>query len=262
MTTGMLQQLVYLAGERVGSRAVVVGAEHVSFSALLTLEHGGARTVAMTTELPRHQSFALFRAGAAARFRVPLLTGTAVTAIHGGARVEAVELTEVATGRVRRIDCDTVVFTADWIPDHELAVLAGAELDPGTRGPVVDSRLRTTRPGLFACGNLLHGAETADVAALSGRHVAAGVLDRLGGGAWPERIRHLLRGAAAVDQPERDQRGRGSGFDPALEGATCCGRGRRFAGPGSSSPRTAGCSRAGASRASCRGARQRSGPVG
>ena len=28
MTTGMLQQLVYLAGERVGSRAVVVGAEH------------------------------------------------------------------------------------------------------------------------------------------------------------------------------------------------------------------------------------------
>ena len=189
MTTGMLQQLVYLARERVGSRAVVVGAEHVSFSALLTLEHGGARTVAMTTELPRHQSFALFRAGAAARFRVPLLTRTAVTAIHGGARVEAVELTELATGRVRRIDCDTVVFTADWIPDHELAVLAGAELDPGTRGPVVDSRLRTTRPGLFACGNLLHGAETADVAALGGRHVAAGVLDRLGEGAWPERIR-------------------------------------------------------------------------
>ncbi len=188
MTTGMLQQLVYLAGERVGSRAVVVGAEHVSFSALLTLEHGGARTVAMTTELPRHQSFALFRAGASARFRTPLLTGTAVTAIRGAARVEAVELTEVKTGRVRRIDCDTVVFTADWIPDHELAVLAGAELDPGTRGPAVDSRLRTTRQGLFACGNLLHGAETADVAALSGRHVAAGVLDRIGGGAWPARI--------------------------------------------------------------------------
>src|SRR5215203_1691427 len=67
MTTGTLQQLVYLQGRRVGTRAVVVGAEHVSFSALLTLGHGGARAAAMVTELPRHQSLALFRAGAAAR---------------------------------------------------------------------------------------------------------------------------------------------------------------------------------------------------
>src|SRR5439155_1084935 len=39
MTTGTLQQLVELQGERVGTRAVVVGAEHVSFSAVLTLAH-------------------------------------------------------------------------------------------------------------------------------------------------------------------------------------------------------------------------------
>ena len=58
MTTGTLQQLVYLKGRPVGERALVVGAEHVSFSALLTLAHGGARAVGMTTELPRHQSLA------------------------------------------------------------------------------------------------------------------------------------------------------------------------------------------------------------
>lgn len=185
MTTGMLQQLVYLAKERVGTRAVVVGAEHVSFSALMTLAHGGARTVAITTELPRHQSLAVFRIGAAARFRAPLLTRTAVTAIRGRRRVEAVELADLDSGRVKTLECDVVVFTADWVPDHELAVLGGAELDPGTRGPSVDSRLRTTRPGLFAAGNLLHGAETADVAALTGRHVARGVIEHLAGDPWP-----------------------------------------------------------------------------
>ena len=42
MTTGMLQQLVYLRGLPAGRRALVVGAEHVSFSAILTLAHGGA----------------------------------------------------------------------------------------------------------------------------------------------------------------------------------------------------------------------------
>ena len=187
MTTGLLQQLVYLQGRSPGTRALIVGAEHVSFSAIQTLAHGGARAVGMATELPRHQSLELFRAGAALRYRVPLWTRTAVTAIHGRARVEGVELTELDSGRVRRLACDTVVFSADWVPDHELAVAAGAALDPGTRGPAVDSVLRTTRPGTFACGNLLHGAETADVAALGGRHAAAGAARFLAGdSAWPE----------------------------------------------------------------------------
>jgi hypothetical protein len=185
MTTGMLQQLVYMRGETPGRRAVVVGAEHVSFSALLTLAHGGARAVAMITEHPRHQTLAFFRAGAALRFRAPLLTRTSLSAIHGGRRVEAVDLVDLKTGEIRRMPCDLVVFTADWIPDNELAHLASADLDPGTFGPSVDPALRTTRPGLFAAGNLLHGAETADVAALSGRHAAASVVRYLDGEPWP-----------------------------------------------------------------------------
>ena len=186
MTTGMLQQLVELQGKRVGRRAVVVGAEHVSFSAVMTLAHAGAEVVIMVTELPRHQSLAVFRAGAALRYRAPLWTRTALTGIHGRPRVEEVELLDLDSGQTRRVACDTVVFTADWIPDHELAVMAGLELDPGTRGPRVDTGLRTTRPGVFAAGNLLQGAEPADVAALSGRHAAATAAHWLAGqSAWP-----------------------------------------------------------------------------
>jgi thioredoxin reductase len=186
MTTGMLQQLVYLRGLPAGRRALVVGAEHVSFSAILTLAHGGADTVALTTELSRHASLAAFRVGARLRYRVPVWTRTRVTGINGRPRVEEVELTELDTGRTRTVECDTVVFTADWIPDHELAVMAGVELDPVTGGPAVDPDLRTSRPGVFAAGNLLHGAEQADVAALSGRHAAAGVAQYLEDGEWPK----------------------------------------------------------------------------
>jgi thioredoxin reductase len=187
MTTGMLQQLVYLQGMPAGKRALVVGAEHVSFSAVMTLAHGGARALALTTELPRHQSLAAFRLGALARYRVPLWTRTRVTAIHGRPRVEEVELTDLGTGATRAVACDTVVFSADWIPDHELAVMAGVELDPLTRGPAVDQELRTSASGVFAAGNMVHGAEQADVAALSGRHAAAGVARYLRDGAWPRR---------------------------------------------------------------------------
>ena len=70
------------------------------------------------------------------------------------------------------VDCDTVVFTGDWIPDHELARIGGLDIDPATRGPVVDAGLRTSSPGVFAVGNLLHPVDTA---ALDGRHVATTV---------------------------------------------------------------------------------------
>src|SRR4051794_14711957 len=99
MTTSTLQQLVHLRGERVGRRAVIVGAEHVSFSAVATLAHAGASVAGLATELPRHQSLAAFRAGAAIRYRAPVWPRTAITAIHGAERVESVELTDLGSGR-------------------------------------------------------------------------------------------------------------------------------------------------------------------
>jgi thioredoxin reductase len=192
MTTGTLQQLVYLQGLPAGTRALIVGAEHVSFSAIVTLAHGGARAVALTTTQPRHQSLAAFRLGALLRYRVPVWTRTRVSAIRGRPRVEEVELTDLTTGDTRTVACDTVVFSDHWVPDNELAAMAELELDPGTGAPAVDAGLRTSRRGVFAAGNLLHGAEQADVAALSGRHAAAAVSSYLADGDWPaQRVRIL-----------------------------------------------------------------------
>jgi len=180
LTTGALQQLAMAEPTAVGRRAIIVGAEHVSFSAVLTLAHAGCRTVAMVTDLPRHQTYPPLWAASAARHRVPVLTGVALARIGGRRRVEAVELTD---GRL--IDCDTVVFTGDWVPEHELARRAGLAVAPGSLAPVVDGALRSERPGVFAAGNLLHGAETADVCALDGRHVGGAVTTWLADGEWP-----------------------------------------------------------------------------
>jgi thioredoxin reductase len=172
MTTGELQQRVYLGGERVPGRALVVGAEHVSFSAAVTLVHAGARVVALVTDQERQQSYAAFRLGAALRWRVPVWTSTEVRRVVGHGRLAGVEVAEIRTGASRFVPCDTLVFSGDWIPDHELARMAGVALDPGTRGPEVDTTLATSAAGVFAAGNLVHAAETADIAALSGRHAA------------------------------------------------------------------------------------------
>jgi thioredoxin reductase len=182
MTTGELQQRVYLDHERLAGRALVIGAEHVSFSAAVTLAHAGARVVALVTEYERQQSYAAFRVGAALRWRVPVWTACAVRRVIGRGRLAGVEVADVRTGAARFVPCDTVVFTGDWIPDHELARLAGLAMDPGTRGPVVDTTLETSAAGVFAAGNLVHAAETADIAALSGRHAARHIAAFLGAG--------------------------------------------------------------------------------
>jgi thioredoxin reductase len=179
-TTGQLQNLVH-RGQDVGRRAVVVGAELVSWSAVLTLREAGCRTVLMTSALPTAESYAALSFGGRLLTRTELATSTRVVRVigrHGvdGGGVEALEVEHTPSGRRRTVACDTIVFTGDWIPDHELARSAGLEIDRGTNGPAVDTVLRTSRPGVFAAGNLVHPVDTADVAALDGRHVAAGVL--------------------------------------------------------------------------------------
>jgi thioredoxin reductase len=172
MNTGELQQRVYLGGERLPGRALILGAEHVSFSAMVTLAHAGADVVALVTEQPRQQSYAVFPLAAAVRWRVPVWTSTAIRRVIGRPRLAGVELADLRTGATRLVECDTLVLTGDWIPDQELARAAGIGIDPGTRGPAVDTALESCVPHVFAAGNLVHAAETADVAALGGRHAA------------------------------------------------------------------------------------------
>jgi hypothetical protein len=182
----------------------------VSFSAAMTLAHAGADVIALTTEYERQQSYAAFRFGAAVRWRVPVWTSCAVRRIAGRGRLEGVEVADARTGpawtgpartgpartgpartgpartgTARFVPCEVVVFTGDWIPDHELARLAGLAMDPGTRGPAVDTTLSTSLPGVFAAGNLVHAAETADIAALSGRHAARHIARYIAAGPGP-----------------------------------------------------------------------------
>ena len=145
-TTGQLQQWVHREHLPVGRRAVIVGAEHVSYSAAMTLRRAGVRPVALVTELPRPQTYRLFDLLGRFGLRVPVWTETSVAGVYGRDRVEGV-LVRGPGGDERSVAVDTVVFTGDFIPDSELARLAG--LSHRSRHPRsrVYGRRRDDRPG-------------------------------------------------------------------------------------------------------------------
>src|SRR6476620_1524377 len=100
-TTGQLQNIVHLHHSNVGKRAVVVGAELVSCSAVMTLRHAGFSTVAMTTEYPSPESYAAFNVPGKALLRVPVATRTRVVRIIGKPHLRGVEVENLDTGARR-----------------------------------------------------------------------------------------------------------------------------------------------------------------
>ena len=179
-TTGSLQRFVYEQELPVGKRAVIVGAEIVSLSVVTTLLHAGVRVLNMVTELPHHQLYLPVFLPAKFLYadllaRTSILTHKCVTNIYGRQRVEGIEITDLDSGKTEVIECDTVVFTGEWIPENELARRAHVSTRQPALGPQVDARFRTSQVGIFAAGNLLRGVETADRAALEGRSAARSI---------------------------------------------------------------------------------------
>ena len=186
--TGSLQDFVFEYNKAVGKKAVIIGAELVSYSAIHTLKKAGCKPILMTTEFENHQAFFpyLFYKWWSSSIlnNVPLEKNCMISNIYGKDRVEGIELTNNKTSEKKNIACDTVILTGDWIPDHELARLGKIKINKNTNGPEIDAQFRTSHKGVFAAGNLLRGAEPSDIAALEGRHAAKSIKNYFENGKW------------------------------------------------------------------------------
>jgi len=174
MTTGALQQFAYLTNTMPFARAVIVGTELVSFSALLTARHAGIEIVAMLEEGERITARKPGDWIARRVFGVPVLTRTKLTAIRGADRVESVEVER--QGRRETIACDGVIFTGRFQPETAILRSSHIALDTGTGGPAIDQYFRSSDLQVFAAGNLLRPVETSGLCWAEGRMAAANVI--------------------------------------------------------------------------------------
>lgn len=189
-TAGLAQRYINIENLKPGSRAVILGSGDIGLIMARRCTLEGISVEGVYELMPYANGLRRNVKNCLDDFGIPLHLSTTVTRVIGHDRVEAVEVSQVdehlapILGTERIVPCDTLLLSVGLIPENELSVAAGVELDPRTRGAVVDHSLQTGVPGIFACGNVLHVHDLADnVTTESERAGAAAAAWALGGGA-------------------------------------------------------------------------------
>ena len=190
-TAGLAQRYINIENLKPGSRAVILGSGDIGLIMARRCTLEGISVEGVYELMPYANGLRRNVKKCLDDFGIPLHLSTTVTRVIGHDRVEAVEVSQVderlapIPGTERIVPCDTLLLSLGLIPENELSVAAGVELDPRTRGAVVDQSLQTGVPGIFACGNVLHVHDLADnVTTESERAGAAAAAYALGTGAY------------------------------------------------------------------------------
>ncbi len=167
-TAGLAQRYINIENLKPGSRAVILGSGDIGLIMARRCTLEGISVESVYELMPYANGLRRNVKNCLNDFGIPLHLSTTVTRVIGHDRVEAVEVSQVderlapIPGTERIVPCDTLLLSVGLIPENELSVGAGVELDPRTRGAVVDQSLQTGVPGIFACGNVLHLHDLAD----------------------------------------------------------------------------------------------------
>ena len=167
-TAGLAQRYINIENLKPGSRAVILGSGDIGLIMARRCTLEGISVEGVYELMPYANGLRRNVKNCLDDFGIPLHLSTTVTRVIGHDRVEAVEVSQVdehlapIPGTERIVPCDTLLLSIGLIPENELSVGAGVELDPRTRGAVVDQSLQTGVPGIFACGNVLHVHDLAD----------------------------------------------------------------------------------------------------
>jgi NADPH-dependent 2,4-dienoyl-CoA reductase/sulfur reductase-like enzyme len=167
-TAGTAQRYVNVEGYIPGKKIVILGSGDVGMIMARRLTLEGAKVEAVVEILPYIGGLIRNEVQCVHDFNIPLFLEHTVIDVIGIKRVEAVTIVKVnqnqepISGTERTIECDTLLTSVGLIPENELSLKAGVELDPITGGPFVSESMETNIPGIFAGGNVVHVNDLVD----------------------------------------------------------------------------------------------------
>lgn len=167
-TAGQAQRYLNIDGYMVGRRVFILGSGDIGLIMARRMTLEGAKVLGVAELMPYSNGLPRNMKQCLEDFNIPLYLSHTITNVYGKDRLQRIELTEVGNdrrnieGSQQYFDVDTLLLSVGLIPENHLGDACGIEMDPHTKGPVVDENYMSTTDGIFACGNGLHVHDLVD----------------------------------------------------------------------------------------------------
>ncbi len=217
ITAGAAQRYINVEGYLPGTHAVILGSGDIGLIMARRMALEGIEVEGVYEIMDHPGGLARNVVQCLEDYGIPLRLSHMVSRVHGKHRLEGVTVAargadgKPVAGTERYVPCDLLVLAVGLIPENELSKQAGVELDPVTRGPMLDDTFMTNVPGIFASGNVSIVFDLVDYVSESGELAARGACAWLDAGCPDERP-HLpvtTAGNVGACVPQRVQVGDG-----------------------------------------------------
>lgn len=168
LTAGTAQMYVNMQGLMCGKKVVILGSGDIGLIMARRMALEGAEVLACVELMPYSNGLARNIVQCLDDYNIPLMLSHTVTDIIGESRLEKVVVSKVDENRQPikgteiEIECDTLLLSVGLIPENELTLDAGIDLDLRTKGAFVYENMETSMDGVFACGNVCHVHDLVD----------------------------------------------------------------------------------------------------
>lgn len=191
-TAGVAQSYINLQNTMVGKKVIILGSGDIGLIMARRMTLEGAKVEAVFEILPYASGLPRNISQCLDDYNIPLYLSHTVTKIKGKSRIEGISVSEVdenmqiIEGTQKNYDCDTLILSVGLIPENELSLKAGVELDNNTKGPIVNENYETSVDGIFVAGNVLHVHDLVDFVSLEGERLAASVTNYINNNKLPK----------------------------------------------------------------------------
>ncbi|MHC6180232.1 NAD(P)/FAD-dependent oxidoreductase [Clostridium sp. JNZ X4-2] len=186
-TAGVAQSYINLNNLMIGKNIIILGSGDIGLIMARRLTLEGAHVIAVFEKLPYPSGLPRNIQQCLNDYNIPLYLSHTATNIIGKDRIEEVEISELdkdgqpIKGTEKNYKCDALVLSVGLIPENELSLQAGVELDGRSNGALVDENLQTDVDGIYSAGNVLHVHDLVDYVSMEGEKAAESVVRQLKG---------------------------------------------------------------------------------
>lgn len=171
-TAGVVQKMINYYGKVPGKSAVILGSGDIGLIMARRLTLQGVKVKCVLEIMPQCAGLRRNVTQCLDDFSIPLLLSHTVKRVVGEDRVRGVYISKVDenfnfTSEEKFIKCDCLLLAVGLVPENEL-IANLCQINPKTKGAVVNELRQTSCPSIFSSGNVLHIHDLADNASIEG----------------------------------------------------------------------------------------------